>query len=125
MEFPILSALAELGGAYARYCGRKLMRKLGGYEAAERRRVRRRVAVDKRGGADSQAVAEKRAVADKRAAAEKRAVAEKCGAVAVKREAAAGVPTLGGYSCYYLRALGRAPQRAEQQSRGKAGRQEQ
>ena len=63
MEFPILSALAELGEAYARYCGRRLMRKLGGYEAAERRRVRRR------------AVAEKRAVA-------------------VKREAAAGVPTL-------------------------------
>ena len=65
MEFPILSALAELGGAYARYCGRRLMRKLGGYEAAERRRVRRR------------AVAEKRAVADKREAA------------------AAGIPTLG------------------------------
>ncbi len=60
----ILSALAELGGAYARYCGRRLIRKLGGYEAAERRRVRRR------------AVAEKRAVA-------------------VKREAATGVPTLG------------------------------
>ncbi|MDD5988215.1 MAG: VapE family protein [Bacteroidales bacterium] len=57
MEFPILSALAELGGAYARYCGRRLMRKLGGYEAAESRRVRRR------------AVVEKRAVADKRAAA--------------------------------------------------------
>ncbi len=48
MEFPILSALAELGGAYARYCGRRLMRKLGGYEAAERRRVRRRAVADKR-----------------------------------------------------------------------------
>ena len=66
MKFLILSALAELGGAYARYCGRRLMRKLGGYEAAERRRVRRR------------AVADKRAVAVKREAA-----------------AAAGVPTLG------------------------------
>ena len=65
-KFPILSALAELGGAYARYCGRRLMRKLGGYEAAESRRVRRR------------AVAEKRAVADKQAAA-----------------AATGIPTLG------------------------------
>ena len=84
MEFPILSALAELGGAYARYCGRRLMRKLGGYEAAERRKVGSRAATDKRGGADKLAVAEKRAVA------------EKCGAVAVKREAAAatGVPTL-------------------------------
>lgn len=89
MEFPILSALAELGEAYARYCGRRLMRKLGGYEAAERRRVRRRATADKRGGADSQAVAEKRAVV------EKRAVAEKCGEVAVKREAVTGVPTLG------------------------------
>ncbi|MCI6822390.1 MAG: DUF3874 domain-containing protein [Bacteroidales bacterium] len=48
MEFPILSALAELGEAYARYCGRRLMRKLGGYEAAERRRVRRRAVADKR-----------------------------------------------------------------------------
>ena len=66
MEFPILSALAELGGAYARYCGRRLMRKLGGYEAAERRRVRRR------------AVVEKRAVAVKR-----------------ETTAATGVPTLG------------------------------
>ena len=65
MKFPILSALAELGGAYARYCGRRLMRKLGGYEAAERRRVQRR------------AVAEKQAVTIKREAA------------------AAGVPTLG------------------------------
>ena len=85
MEFPILSALAELGGAYARYCGRRLMRKLGGYEAAERRKVGSRAATDKRGGADKLAVAEKRAVA------------EKCGAVAVKREttAATGVPTLG------------------------------
>ena len=65
------------------------MRKLGGYEAAERRRVGRRAAADKRGGADSQAVAVKRAVAEKRAVVEKRAVA-------VKREtAAAGVPTLG------------------------------
>ena len=66
MKFPILSALAELGGAYARYCGRRLMRKLGGYEAAESRRVHRR------------AVVEKRAVADKQAAA-----------------AATGIPTLG------------------------------
>ena len=66
------------------------MRKLGGYEAAERRRVRRHNVVEKRGGADNQAVAEKRAVADKRAVAEKRAVAD-------KREAAAatGIPTLG------------------------------
>ena len=82
MEFPILSALAELGGAYARYCGRRLMRKLGGYEAAESRRVRRR------------SVADKRTVAAKRAVAEKRAVVEKR-AVAVKREATTGVPTLG------------------------------
>ncbi len=66
MKFPILSALAELGGVYARYCGRRLMRKLGGYEAAERRRVQRH------------AVADKRTVAVKREAA-----------------AAAGVPTLG------------------------------
>ena len=88
MEFPILSALAELGGAYARYCGRKLMRKLGGYEAAERRRVGRRAAADKRGGADSQSVVVKRVVVKKRAADEKRAVAEKC-------RAATGVPTLG------------------------------
>ena len=48
MKFPILSALAELGEAYARYCGRRLMRKLGGYEAAERRQVRRRNVADKR-----------------------------------------------------------------------------
>ena len=66
MEFPILSALAELGEAYARYCGRRLMRKLGGYEAAERRQVRIR------------AVAEKRTVAVKREAA-----------------ATTGIPTLG------------------------------
>ena len=96
MEFLILSALAELGGAYARYCGRRLMRKLGGYEAAERRRVRRRAVVEKRGGADSQTVAVKRAVAEKRVVVKKRAADEKR-AVAVKREATAatGVPTLG------------------------------
>ena len=96
MKFLILSALAELGGAYARYCGRKLMRKLGGYEAAERRRVRRRAVVEKRGGADSQTVAVKRAVAEKRVVVKKRAADEKR-AVAVKREATAatGVPTLG------------------------------
>ena len=59
MAFPILSALAELVGAYARYCGRRLMRKLGGFGAAERRRVLRRAAVDKRAVADKrEAVAE-------------------------------------------------------------------
>ena len=84
MEFLILSALAELGGAYARYCGRRLMRKLGGYEAAESRRVRRRAVVEKR------AVAAKRAVADKLDVAEKRAVADKQAAAA-----ATGIPTLG------------------------------
>ena len=83
-QFPILSALAELGGAYARYCGRRLMRKLGGYEAAESRRVRRRSVDDKR------TVAAKRAVADKLDVAEKRAVADKQAAAA-----ATGIPTLG------------------------------
>ena len=81
MEFPILSALAELGGAYARYCGRRLMRKLGGYEAAESRRVRRRAVVEKR------AVAEKQTVADDRAAAKER--------TAAAAAAATGIPTLG------------------------------
>ena len=76
MEFLILSALAELGGVYARYCGRKLMRKLGGYRTAGRC------------GARKCAVADKRVAAVKRAADERRAVAEKCGA-------AAGVPMLG------------------------------
>ena len=67
-KFPILSALAELGGAYARYCGRRLMRKLGGYEAAERRRVRRRAVAEKQDVTDNR-TAEKRTVADNRAAA--------------------------------------------------------
>ena len=84
-KFPILSALAELGGAYARYCGRRLMRKLGGYEAAESRRVRRRSVDDKR------TVAAKRAVADKLDVADKRAVADKQTAAAT----ATGIPTLG------------------------------
>ena len=60
------------------------MRKLGGYEAAESRRVRRRAVVEKR------AVAAKRAVADKLDVAEKRAVADKQAAAA-----ATGIPTLG------------------------------
>ena len=91
MEFPILSALAELGGAYARYCGRRLMRKLGGYEAAENRRVHRRAVVEKRAVADKRTVAAKRAVADKLDVAEKRAVADNQAAAA----AVAGVPALG------------------------------
>src|SRR5574344_1281651 len=74
-KFPILSALAELGGAYARYCGRRLMRKLGGYEAAESRRVRRRAVVEKRTVAAKRAVAEKQTVADDRAAAKERTAA--------------------------------------------------
>ena len=53
------------------------MRKLGGYEAAESRRVRRRAVVEKR------AVAAKCAVADKRTTADNRAAA------------ATGIPTLG------------------------------
>ena len=60
------------------------MRKLGGYEAAESRRVHRRAVVEKR------AVAAKRAVADKLDVAEKRAVADKQAAAA-----ATGIPTLG------------------------------
>ena len=60
------------------------MRKLGGYEADESRRVRRRADVEKR------AVAAKRAVADKLDVAEKRAVADNRAAAA-----ATGIPTLG------------------------------
>ena len=60
------------------------MRKLGGYEAAESRRVRRRAVAEKR------TVAAKRAVADKLDVAEKRAVANKQAAAA-----ATGIPTLG------------------------------
>ena len=59
------------------------MRKLGGYEAAESRRVRGR------------AVAEKRAVADKQAVAAKRAVAEKQTVADDRAAAATGVPALG------------------------------
>ena len=71
------------------------MRKLGGYEAAESRRVRRRAVVEKRAVAekradDRRAVAAKRAVADKLDVAEKRAVADKQAAAA-----ATGIPTLG------------------------------
>ena len=57
------------------------MRKLGGYEAAESRRVRRRAVVEKR------AVAEKQTVADDRAAAKER--------TAAAAAAVAGVPALG------------------------------
>ena len=66
------------------------MRKLGGYEAAESRRVHRRAVVEKRAVADKRTVAEKRAVADKLDVAEKRAVADKQAAAA-----ATGIPTLG------------------------------
>ena len=71
------------------------MRKLGGYEAAESRRVHRRAVVEKRAAAekradDRRAVAAKRAVADKLDVAEKRAVADKQTAAA-----ATGIPTLG------------------------------
>ena len=59
------------------------MRKLGGYEAAESRRVRRRAVVEKRAVAAKRAVADKLDVADKRTTADNRAAA------------ATGIPTLG------------------------------
>ena len=59
------------------------MRKLGGYEAAESRRVRRRAVVEKRATAAKRAVADKLDVADKRTTADNRAAA------------ATGIPTLG------------------------------
>ncbi len=89
MEFPILSALAELGGAYARYCGRRLMRKLGGYEAAQKSRARGRSVAEKRAVAAKRAVSEKQDVTDNRTA-EKRTTADNRAAAP-----AAGVPALG------------------------------
>ena len=62
------------------------MRKLGGYEAAESRRVRRRAVVEKRAVAEKLDVADKPDVADNRAAAKERTAAA---------AAATGIPTLG------------------------------
>ena len=68
------------------------MRKLGGYEAAESRRVRRRAVVEKRAVADKRAVAAKRTVAEKQTVADDRAAAKERTAAAA---AATGIPTLG------------------------------
>ncbi len=66
------------------------MRKLGGYEAAGSRRVRRRSVSDKRAAAAKRAVAEKQDVTDNRTA-EKRTTADNRAAAAP----VAGVPALG------------------------------